>query len=97
VNKPGSARPSRRRPRAREDLRFQSAPGGLALRDGHGPRSGPLSLTAALVLTYCDGQHDTGAIAAAVARATGSEHDAAAVSADVQRILRSFASEGILA
>ena len=50
----------RRYPRARTDLRFHSAAGGLALHDGSGPRAEHLDFAAALVLTYCDGQHDTG-------------------------------------
>lgn len=85
----------RRYPRARTDLRFHSAAGGLALHDGSGPRAEHLDFAAALVLTYCDGQHDTGSIAEAVAGSL-SHTDRDALRADVRRIIEAFASEGLI-
>ncbi|HYL29285.1 MAG TPA: PqqD family protein, partial [Gemmatimonadales bacterium] len=84
-----------RYPRARTDLRFHSAAGGLALHDGSGPRAEHLDFAAALVLTYCDGQHDPGSIAEAVAGSL-SHTDRDALRADVRRIIEAFASEGLI-
>ncbi|HEX5387238.1 MAG TPA: hypothetical protein VFW66_11090 [Gemmatimonadales bacterium] len=95
-NQSGSRTPRRRCPRARADLRFQPAPGGLALRDGQGRRSGPLSLTAALVLTYCDGAHEPSSIAHAVAQTLAPQGESDALRADVQRIIESFETDGLL-
>ncbi len=89
-----SDRRRRHFPHARADLRFQSAPGGLALDDPRGRRSGPVSLIAALVLTYCDGSQDAQAIANAIARALGG--DAATVRADVERMISDFAEAGLV-
>ena len=85
----------RRYPRARPDLRFQSAGGSLALHDDSGTRAERLDFTAALVLTYCDGRHDTGSIADAVAGSL-SHADRDALRADVRRIIRGFAREGLV-
>lgn len=87
----------RRYPRARADLRLQPAGGQLALADGRGGGSRPLSFLAALVLTYCDGHHDARAIAEAVAQSPALSGDPEAIRADVQRIIRSFAESGVLA
>ena len=85
----------RRYPRARADLRFQSVGGGLALRDDSGTRAERLDFPAALVLTYCDGRHDTGSIADAVAGSL-SHADRDALRADVRRIIQGFAKEGLV-
>jgi hypothetical protein len=85
----------RRHPRARPDLRFHSASGALALHDASGPRTERLDFTAALVLTYCDGQHDAGSIAEAVAGSL-SHSDRDALRADVRRIIQGFAREGLV-
>jgi hypothetical protein len=72
----------------------------LALKDAQGRQSGPLSLLAALVLTYCDGEHEPGTIADAVASSIATADrpatDQAAIKAQVQRALDGFASEGML-
>lgn len=85
----------RRYPRARTDLRFHSVAGGLALHDDSGPRAERLDFTAALVLTYCDGRHDAGSIAEAVA-GTVSTANRDALRADVQRIIQAFAKDGLV-
>lgn len=88
--------PRRRRyPRARTDLRFHSVGGGLALHDDSGPRAERLDFTAALVLTYCDGRHDTGSIAEAVAGSL-SHNNRDALRADVRRIIQAFAKDGLV-
>ena len=88
--------PRRRRyPRARTDLRFHSLGGGLALHDDSGPRAERLDFTAALVLTYCDGRHDTGSIAEAVAGSL-SHNNRDALRADVRRIIQAFAKDGLV-
>ncbi len=86
---------SRRYPRARTDLRFQPGSGGFSLHDAQGTR-GPLTFTAALVLTYCDGRHPAEVIADTVADQAGSRSDAERVRADVQRIIRDFAEAGLV-
>ncbi|HEU5171055.1 MAG TPA: PqqD family protein [Gemmatimonadales bacterium] len=84
-------------PRARADLRFQSVGGSLALADVTGRDSQPINFTAALVLTYCDGRHDAGAIADAVAGSLASDSaHPDSVRADVRRIIDSFAKDGYL-
>jgi hypothetical protein len=86
----------RRYPRARADLRFQPGAAGLSLHDAHGVRAHPLSFTAALVLTYCDGRNPPEVIADSVAGLAASRSDAEQLRADVQRIIDEFASEGML-
>jgi coenzyme PQQ synthesis protein D (PqqD) len=85
----------RRYPQARADLRFHSVGGALALRDDSGTRTERLDFTAALVLTYCDGRHDAGSIADAVAGSL-SHADRDALRADVRRIIQGFAKEGLV-
>jgi hypothetical protein len=86
----------RRRPRARADIRFQPVPGGLSLDDIRSRQSRPVTLVAALVLTYCDGRHDPRAIADAVAGSLADDGNAEAIRADVHRIIDSFTTEGIV-
>jgi len=87
--------PRRRYPRARTDLRFHSVGGRFLLRDGAGTRANHLDFTSALVLTYCDGRHHPHAIADAVAGSL--DHaDRDALRADVQRIIQTFAQEGLV-
>jgi hypothetical protein len=69
--------------------------GGLALHDDSGPRAERLDFTAALVLTYCDGRHDAGSIAEAVAGSV-STGNRDALRADVQRIIQAFAKDGLV-
>ncbi len=89
--------PARRRyPRARPDLRFISVGGRLTL-GADGRPSRPVEFAQALVLTYCDGRHDTRAIARAVAGSlTDSPAPPARVEADVERILSGFDQDGLL-
>jgi hypothetical protein len=83
-------------PRARPDLRFVSVGGTLALgADGQPCR--PVEFAHALVLTYCDGRHDTQSIATAVAGSLSRDHTPAdTVQADVERIIHAFDQDGML-
>lgn len=65
------------------------------MHDDSGPRADRLDFTAALVLTYCDGRHDTGSIAEAVAGSL-SHTDRDALHADVRRIIQAFAKDGLV-
>lgn len=67
----------------------------MALHDASGPRAERLDFTAALVLTYCDGRHDAGSIADAVAGSL-SHGDREALRADVRRIIQGFAKDGLI-
>ncbi len=86
--------PTRRRyPRARTDLRFQSTGGRLAVGGADRPAR-PVDFVDALVLTYCDGRHDAGAIAVAVAGSLPAGRPADVVQEEVHRILDSFYRDG---
>lgn len=86
----------RRYPRARPDLRFVSVGGALTL-GGDGRPSHPVEFAQALVLTYCDGRHDTRSIADAVAGTLSTaHHEADAVHASVERIIHAFDRDGLL-
>jgi hypothetical protein len=65
------------------------------LHDDSGPRAERLDFAAALVLTYCDGQHDAGSIAEAVAGSLN-HIDRDALRADVRRIIQAFAKDGLV-
>ena len=86
----------RRYPRARPDLRFQPGATGLSLHDAQGVRANRLSFTAALVLTYCDGQHPPELIAESVAGLATSASDAEELRAEVQRMIHDFAEAGLV-
>ncbi|MGH7519115.1 MAG: hypothetical protein ACREOC_16905 [Gemmatimonadales bacterium] len=88
--------PSRRRyPRARSDLRFQSVGGILAVARAD-QASRPVEFADALVLTYCDGRHDAGAIAVAVAGSLAPGRTTDLLQEDVRRILDRLYQEGYL-
>lgn len=88
--------PRRAYPRARADLTFRPVEGQFALTDPTGRRAQLLNLTAALVWTYCDGQHRPEAIAAAIAQALPEAGDRSAVHDRVVSLLDQFASQGML-
>ncbi|HEX2450817.1 MAG TPA: hypothetical protein VHJ69_06740 [Gemmatimonadales bacterium] len=89
------APPRRRYPRARADLRFLSTGGRLALGAADRPCR-PVDFVDALVLTYCDGRHDTGAIAAAVAGSLREGRSPDSAEGEVRRILQELQQEGFL-
>jgi hypothetical protein len=82
-------------PTARPDVVLRRVGNEWVLFDaGHG-RAHVLNLTAAVIWTYCDGAHEEGAIAAAIARAVP---DTAPdrLRTDIDQALRRFAAEGLL-
>lgn len=89
--------PRWRYPRARPDLRFVSTGGGSLGLGAHGRPTRPVDFAHALVLSYCDGRHDTRSIAHAVAGSLSSDTPGAgSVQADVERIIHGFDQDGLL-
>ncbi|HXE57787.1 MAG TPA: PqqD family protein [Gemmatimonadales bacterium] len=89
--------PSRRRaPRARPDLVFRPAGDAWILADPTGAPAQVLSFTTALIWSYCDGHHDFGAIAEAIAPALPSRPDPAAIRAQVRAAIDAWNSAGLL-
>ena len=82
-------------PMARRDIVLRRVGSEWVLFDAARDRAHVLNLTAALVWTYCDGEHDPGAIAAAISKEIS---DAARerVQGDIEVVLRRFAVEGLL-
>lgn len=84
-------------PRARDDLVFRPLGREWVLYD---PESGKLHLlnaAAAVVWGLLDGEHDTDALARALAETLSDPPDRDAVVADVEEALRTFEEEGLLA
>ena len=82
-------------PTARGDVVLRRVGNEWVLFDAAHDRAHVLNLTAAVVWTYCDGEHDPGAISAAINReiaGTPSEQ----VLSDVEGVLRRFGGEGLL-
>lgn len=92
-------KPTRRRryPIARSDLTFRPVGGRYALQNRAGEAAHFLTFTAALVLTYCDGRHDTAAIAAGLAGKVPEAADPTSLHNRVSEILDDFARDGLLA
>jgi broad specificity phosphatase PhoE len=83
------------RPQARPDLLLRRVGSEWVLYDAARERAHVLNLTAAVIWTYCDGQHERASIADAIARETPGI-DAATIRSDVDDTLRRFADEGLL-
>jgi hypothetical protein len=83
------------RPVARADLVLRRVGSEWVLYDAAQERAHVLNLTAAVIWTYCDGEHERASIAEAIAReAPGIDaHD---IRGDVDDVLRRFADEGLL-
>ncbi len=82
-------------PTARGDVLLRRVGSEWVLFDARHDRAHVLNLTAAVVWTYCDGSHDTGAIAAAIARELeGMGPDT--IRRDIETVLQRFAREGLL-
>jgi hypothetical protein len=81
-------------PRARPELTLRPVEGQSALTDRVGAQTERLSLVAALVWTYCDGQHDRDAIAEAVARELPEAGND--VQARVTALLAQFVRQGMV-
>ena len=85
------------RPRARDDVVFRPLDDEWMIFDPTTDRLHALNLTAALIWTSCDGQHDLAQIAADVADAFGPPAESDAVADDVQHTVARFRREGLLA
>jgi len=82
-------------PTAREDVVLQRVGREWVLFDARHDRAHVLNLTAALVWTFCDGEHGATAIAAAIAHeVAGARADT--MHPDIVEVLRRFADEGLL-
>ena len=82
-------------PTARDDVLLRRVGSEWVLFDARRDRAHVLNLTAAVVWTYCDGSHDTGAIAEAIARELdGTRADT--IVGDIESVLQRFAREGLL-
>lgn len=82
-------------PTARQDLLLRRVGSEWVLFDARANRAHVLNHTAAVVWTYCDGGHDSGEIAAAIAREVR-DAPGPAIAEDVAAVLRRFADEGLL-
>jgi hypothetical protein len=83
-------------PRGRRDLTLRPVDGEFRLYDASGRRAEPLSLRAALIWTYCDGQHHVEAIARALLGNLPEPGDPDAVRQEVTLALDQFAAQGLL-
>jgi hypothetical protein len=83
-------------PRGRRDLTLRPIDGQFSLYDASGRRAEPLSLRAALIWTYCDGQHHVDAIAAALVGNLPDTGDPDAARREVAVALERFAAQGLL-
>jgi hypothetical protein len=83
-------------PRARRDLTLRPVDGEFSLYDASGRRAEPLSLRAALIWTYCDGQHHVDAITQALLGNLPETGDPDVVRGEVTRALDQFAAQGLL-
>jgi hypothetical protein len=70
--------------------------GKFSLYDASGRQAEPLSLRAALIWTYCDGQHHVDAITQALVGNLPETEDHDAVRKEVAQALRQFAAQGLL-
>jgi hypothetical protein len=70
--------------------------GEFSLYDASGRRAEPLSLRAALIWTYCDGQHHIDAITRALMGNLPENGDPDAVRLEVNRAVDQFAAHGLL-
>jgi hypothetical protein len=83
------------RPVARPDLLLRRVGSEWVLYDAERERAHVLNLTAAVIWTYCDGEHERASIADAIAREAPGI-DAQNIRSDVDDALRRFADEGLL-
>ncbi len=85
------------RPRARDDVVFRQLDDEWVIYDPASDRLHVLNLTAALVWTYCTGEHDVRAIAREVGRAFDPPVDGERIGDEVASALGTLRAEGLLA
>jgi len=83
-------------PMARADVLLRRVGNEWVLFDSSRNKAHVLNLTAAVVWTYCDGSHESDAIADAIGREIPDAPAADSIRADVSRVLKRFADEGLL-
>ena len=83
------------KPRARPDVALRRVGSEWVLLDAARDRAHVLNLTAAVVWTYCDGEHEQAAIAEAIVAEIPAP-DPAHIRGDIEDVLRRFATEGLL-
>jgi hypothetical protein len=83
------------RPVARPDLVLRRVGSEWVLYDAERERAHVLNHTAAVIWTYCDGEHERASIADAIAREAPGI-DARNIRSDVDDAVRRFADEGLL-
>ena len=83
-------------PTARQDVLLRRVGSEWVLFDARKDRAHVLNLTAAVVWTYCDGEHGSEAIAAAIVQEVPDAGAEPAILGDIETVLRRFASEGLL-
>ncbi|MDO8666151.1 MAG: PqqD family protein [Gemmatimonadales bacterium] len=82
-------------PVARGDVVLRRVGNEWVLFDAARDRAHVLNLTAAVVWTYCDGEHAAGKIAEAISREIASAPKER-LEGDIEGVLRRFADEGLL-
>jgi hypothetical protein len=83
------------KPLARPDVALRRVGSEWVLFDAGRDRAHVLNLTAAVVWTYCDGEHEPAAIAGAISRDVPAS-EPTAIRHDIDDVLRRFAAEGLL-
>ena len=82
-------------PVARNDVLLRRVGSEWVLFDARRDRAHVLNLTAAVVWTYCDGQHGSTAIAEAIAHNLA-DTEPVAIAGDIEQVIHRFATEGLL-
>lgn len=83
-------------PVGRTDVLLRRVGNEWVLFDSSQGRAHVLNLTAAVVWTYCDGEHPSDAIADAIGRELKGSPARSDIRADVDQVLKRFAAEGLL-
>jgi hypothetical protein len=83
-------------PVGRTDVLLRRVGNEWVLFDASQGRAHVLNLTAAVVWTYCDGEHQSDAIADAIDRELKGGAARTDIQADVDQVLKRFAAEGLL-
>jgi len=83
------------RPAARPDLVLRRVGSEWVVYDSARAKAHVLNLTAAVILTYCDGTNERSSIAEAIAREVP-DLDPTRIKDDIDDALRRFADEGLL-
>jgi len=83
-------------PVGRTDVLLRRVGNEWVLFDASQGRAHVLNLTAAVVWTYCDGEHASDAIAEAIGRELKGGPTRTDIRADVDQVLKRFSAEGLL-